>query len=270
MADLNQFSSSAVEEYRKGSVTAARIQPFYASVDGNVGYRIGNAYFYGNTMYTNNIKPKSGTTVTVDGLAIHPPGFPAASQVDITGQLAAEPTDVPGASASTGDSSGCVLWVSDGTVGADGDLYASRRITTAGSITSACLSPMTRLYSDTETAGNVDIASNGTATSLSVSLSSVPPGTYWMSYSITYSATWDGRNVHFWCDGSVSGVLSGSVSGHLQASGTDANATCVSWIQTLTSTETITLTGQLDASGSNVVTVESATYPTVLLAVRIA
>lgn len=271
MADLNQYSSSAIAEYQKGSVTASRIQPFNADGNADRGYYVGNAYFYGNTMYTNSIKPKSGTTVTVDSLAIHPPGFPAATQIDITGKLGAAPTDVPGITGD-GDLTGCVLWVSDGTVGANGDLYASRRIALDGAITSACLSPMTRLYSDIEAAGDATIASDGSDTALSVSLSSLPPGTYWMSYSLTYVPTtaFDARDLHFWCAGSVSGVLAGSITGHTQPTGTDCNSTCINWVQTLTSTETITLYGKIASSGSDTVTVQSATYPTVLLAVRIA
>lgn len=271
MADLNMYSSRANTEYRKGSVTASRIQPYDVSATYDPGFNIGNAYIRQNTMYLASIQPKT-TNVTIDGVAMRAPGMVGGSQVDITGKKSSFPTDVPGIG--TYDENGCVFWTSDGTspYGANGDIYASRRLTSSGSLTHACLSPFTRLYSDIETGSDGTVAADGSENSLGVSLASLPPGTYLMSYSFSYvpNTAYDARVVSFWVQGSFSSVLPNSISGHDQATGADRNAACVSWIQTLTATDTLTLMGKYDASGANTITIESTSYPTVLLAVRIA
>jgi hypothetical protein len=271
MADLNLSSSNALAEYREGAVTASKIQPYDG---GDGGYYIGDTYFYQDTMYTLRIDPKSGSTVTIDGIVLREPGMVSASQVDITGKLATPPTNVPGTS-SDGDASGCAIWVSDGTspYGAAGDIYASKRLAVDGSLTHACLAPFTRMYSDVESGSDATIAADGSDTSLGVSIASLPPGTYWMSYSFTYVPTtaWNTRTAYFWVQGSTAGVLASSVSGCLpQDTGTQRFCTCVSWVQTLTATDTLTLYGKYSASGADTITVESTSYSTVLLAVRIA
>jgi hypothetical protein len=263
---MNAWSTDPNRSYDFGSISTDRIQDQSGTASGALLLNRTAVWYNAATMLCNRFAPVSASTVTLDSVPIVDGAYAVGDNVTITGKLAAAPTF------EATDTIMAAFWISDGTLAgsANGDIMLTTWDGTTS--TTKCVKAFTPYYQAIEPTTDGVTAADGSEATVGLELTAVSDGTYMMSYTMTIrpNTDWESREWIVWVAGSASGVLLDSIKAILPLAA-EQSVHCIhhSWVQTLTQTETLTMSSKFSATGTHTVTID-ATYPMRFSAVRIA